>query len=101
MIKMERIMATNQEPVEMLELLVSNKNSEIKYLIYEVVGLGGFRREGGKWVPNLEETDDQFDDMRVFNIDINKSSDLLTKWDSGEELSEEDINQYLLPEETE
>jgi hypothetical protein len=92
---------SNEGPVETLEVLISNKDSAVQHLVYEVAGLGGFRREGGKWVPDVEDTPDQFDEMKVIDIDMNKASDLVAKWDSGEKLSEEDFKQYELPEEAE
>ncbi len=94
-------MATDREQVETLELLVSNKDASIQYLVYEVAGLGAFRREDGKWVPHLEETEDQFDDMRVFNIDMNKGSDFVAKWDSEGTVSVEEVVPYELSEESE
>lgn len=92
---------SNEEPVETLELLVSNKDSSVQYLVYEVAGLGSFRREGGKWVADLEETPDQFDEMRVFDIDMDKASDFVAKWDAEGKVSVEEVSQFEAPEEAE
>lgn len=92
---------SNEEPVETLELLVGNKDSSVQYLVYEVAGLGSFRREGGKWVADLEETPDQFDEMRVFDIDMDKASDFVAKWDAEGKVSVEEVSQFEAPEEAE
>lgn len=92
---------SNEGPVETLELLVGNKDSSVQYLVYEVAGLGSFRREGGKWVADLEETPDQFDEMRVFDIDMNKASDFVAKWDAEGKISVDEVSQFEAPEEAE
>ncbi len=94
-------MATNEESVETLELLVGNKDNSIQYLVYGVLGLGDFRRENGKWIPHTEDTEDQFDDMRIFTIDMNKASDFVAKWDAEGKVSVEEVSQYEAPEESE
>ena len=92
---------SNEGPVEALELLISNKDSNVQYLVYEVASIGSFRREGGKWVPDVEETPDQFDEMKVFDIDMNKAEEVLAKWDAEGKISEEEVSQYEAPEESE
>ena len=94
-------MATNEESVETLELLVGNKDSSIQYLVYGVLGLGDFRRENGKWIPHTEDTEDQFDDMRIFTIDMNKASDFVAKWDAEGKVSVEEVSQFEASKEAE
>lgn len=92
---------SNEEPVETLEALIGNKSGVVEYIVYEVAGLGSFRREDGKWVVDTEDTPDQFDEMKIIDLDINGVAELLEKWDSKEELTEEDLMKYALPEESE
>lgn len=92
---------SGEEPVETLEALIGNKSGVVEYIVYEVSGLGGFRREGGKWIPDTQDIPDQFDEMKIIDLDINNVGDLLAKWDAEGKISEEEIMQYALPEETE
>jgi hypothetical protein len=49
----------------------------------------------------LEDTPDQFDEMKIIDLDISKSQELLDRWDAEEDLQEEDLLPYQLPEESE
>jgi hypothetical protein len=93
-------MATNN-PVEILEALIDPRTREVKYITYQVEGVGDFRREGGKWVVDLEETPGQFDDLDIVELDISSSMPLIEKWDTGDGVSEKDVREYELPEEEE
>jgi hypothetical protein len=90
-------MATNN-PVETLEALISPKTGEVMYLAYQVEGVGDFRREGGKWVPDFEDSAGQFDDLDIIDLDISKAMPLIDKWDTGEGMSREDVKEYALTE---
>jgi predicted ATPase len=92
---------SDNERVETLEALIGNKSGEVEYIVYEVGSLGSFRREGGKWIVNTEDTPDQFDEMKIVDLDISKVPELLQKWDSKEKLTEEELSSYALPEESE
>jgi hypothetical protein len=92
---------SGEESVETLEALIGNKSGVVEYIVYEVAGLGGFRREGGKWVADTQDTPDQFDEMKIIDLDISSVGDLLAKWDTEGKLSEEEVMKYALPEETE
>jgi hypothetical protein len=89
------------DKVENLEALISREEDVVEYILYYVEGLGEFRREGGKWIVNTQDVPEQFDDMKSIDLDVYNLGDLLVKWDSGEKISEEQIMQYALPEETE
>ena len=89
------------DKVENLEALISREEDVVEYILYYVEGLGEFRREGGKWIVNTQDVPEQFDDMKSIDLDVYNLGDLLVKWDSEEKISEEQIMQYALPEETE
>jgi hypothetical protein len=91
----------SNESIETLEALIDPKTREVKHLAYQVEGVGDFRREGGKWVPDLEEFSGQFDDLNIIDLDISKAMPLIEQWDTGEAMSEEDVKEYALPEEEE
>lgn len=93
-------METNNS-LETLEALIDPRTREVKYLTYQVEGVGEFRREGGKWVVNLEETPEQFDDLDVVDLDISNAMPLIEQWDTGDGVLEEDVRKYELPEEEE
>jgi hypothetical protein len=92
---------SNEEPVETLEALINREEDVVEYILYQVDGLGEFRRKGGKWVVNTQDVPEQFDDMKSIDLDISNVGGLLAKWDAEEKISEEEIMQYALPEETE
>jgi hypothetical protein len=83
--------------IQTLEVLLDPKTREIKYFTYLVEGLGDFRREGSKWVPNYEETDGQFEELVVFELDATKSRELVDKWDTNT-LTESDLAEYVIEE---
>jgi hypothetical protein len=91
----------SNESIETLEALIDPRTKEVKYLTYQVEGVGNFRREGGKWIVNLEDTPEQFDDLNIIDLDISKAMPLIEQWDTGEAMSEKDVKEYALPEEEE
>ena len=91
----------SNEAVETLEALIDPKTREVKFIVYEVEGVGDFRREGGKWIPDLEEFPGQFNDLNIIDLDIEKAMPLIEKWDAGEGMSEEDVQEFALSEEEE
>jgi hypothetical protein len=91
----------SNESIETLEALIDPRTREVKYIAYQVEGVGDFRREGGKWIVDLEDTPGQFDDLDIIDLDISKAMPLIEQWDTGEAMSEEDVKEYALPEEEE
>lgn len=87
--------------VETLDALLDRETREVKVLSYQVSGLGLFKRDNGKWVPDYEETEDEYDDMLVIELDPSKSTPVIEKWDAGEGLMDDDLQEYALPEESE
>jgi|DEB0MinimDraft_10_1074344.scaffolds.fasta_scaffold01120_2 hypothetical protein len=85
--------------VEQLEALLDPETREVKYLMYMVSGLGSFLRKDGKWVVAYEETDNQFEDLPIIDLDPSKSMPLIEKWDTGEGVKDDDLQEYALPEE--
>ena len=98
---MAQLLSGDNEPVEILEAQISREEDVVEYILYRVEGLGEFRREGGKWIVNTQDVPDQFDDMKSIDLDISNIGGLLAKWDAEEKISEEEVMQYALPEETE
>ena len=98
---MAQLLSGDNEPVEILEAQISREEDVVEYILYRVEGLGEFRREGGKWIVNTQDVPEQFDDMKSIDLDISNVGGLLAKWDAEEKISEEEIMQYALPEETE
>lgn len=92
-------MAMNNS-VETLEALIDPKTSEVRHIAYQIDGVGDFRRENGKWVPDNEEAEPgQFDDLDIRELDTTKAMPLIERWDTGESLSEDDVLEYELSEE--
>lgn len=87
--------------VETLDALLDRDTREVKVLSYQVSGLGLFRRDNGKWVPDYEDAEDEYDDMLVIELDPSKSTPVIEKWDAGEGLMDDDLQEYALPEESE
>jgi hypothetical protein len=98
---MAQLLSGDNEPVETLEALISNEEDVVEYILYHVEGLGEFRREGGKWIVNTQDVPEQFNEMKIIDLDISNIGGLLAKWDAEEKISEEQIMQYALSEETE
>ena len=55
--------------VETLDALLDPQTREVKALVYQVAGLGLFRREDGKWVPDYEKEENEYDDMPFVELD--------------------------------
>lgn len=86
--------------VETLEALIDPKTAEVRHIAYQIEGVGDFRRENGKWVPDNEEAEPgQFDDLNIRELDTTKAMPLIERWDTGESLSEDDVLEYELSEE--
>jgi len=90
---------TINDSVENLEALIDPETSEVKHIAYQIEGMGEFRRENGKWVPDTNEAEPgQFDDLDIKELDTTKAMALIERWDTGESLSESDVLEYELPE---
>ena len=85
--------------VETLDALLDPQNREVKALVYQVAGFGLFRREDGKWVPDYEKEENEYDDMPFVELDPSKSIPLIQKWDTGEGVTDDDLQEYSLQEE--
>ena len=85
--------------VEEFQALLDPDTREVKYLLYFVEGLGNFERKDGKWAPLVEETDGQFENLPIIDLDPSKSMPLIEKWDTGEGVKDDDLQEYALPEE--
>lgn len=83
--------------MEELEALVDRDSREVKYIHYFIDDVGNFQRKGGKWIPLVEETEGQFEDIPIIMLDPKKSKPLLDKWDAGG-LTEADLKDYILEE---
>lgn len=94
-------------PSQTVEAL-TNESGQLIGILYTVENLGAFSRVNGEW--KLSSTDLQgdvepiaSDDMIVSTpIDYDKALDLVQRFDSGEEITEEVIDkEYAAPEEEE
>ena len=85
--------------VEELQAFLDPDTREVKYLMYLVDGLGVFSRENSKWVPAIEKTEGEFEDLPIIDLDPSKAMPLVEKWDTGEGVTDDDLQEYSLQEE--
>lgn len=83
--------------MEELQALLDPDSREVKYVMYFIDRVGNFQRRGGKWIPLVEETEGEFEDMPIIDLDPPKSKPLIEKWDAGG-LTEADLKDYILEE---
>lgn len=100
---MEEIVAKDETVgvSQAVEALTDEDTKKLLTVVYDVENLGSFFRIGGEWKMGTPEIAEEYDGAVVTPIKYEKAAELVEKFDAGEEITEDDLEEYAAPEEEE
>lgn len=98
---MEEIVAKDETVgvSQSVEALTDEESKELMTVVYDVENLGTFFRIEGEWKMGTPEIAEEYDGAVVTPIEYNKATELVEKFDAGEKMTEDDLDEYAAPEE--
>jgi len=77
-----------------VEALVDTELNQVVTLVYDIENLGTFFRIDGKWTLGTSDIAIEFDGTEITELDYEKASELVKRFDDNELLTSEDLVDY-------
>lgn len=98
---MEEIVAKDETVgvSQAVEALTDEESGKLLTVVYDVENLGTFFRIDGEWKMGTPEIAEEYDGAVVTPVKYEKATELVEKFDAGEDMTEKDLDEYAAPEE--